>query len=137
MKSQYYTIKEVSSFLGIPSSTLRYYEDEQLLTNVKRDEHGKRLYTKEQIGRLQTICCFKNAGMPISSLKEFFSYREDNALDIRKIQELLQKHQKHLTFKIVELNKGLIHIEKKIRFYAAIHEALEQGQPRPSWDEYK
>lgn len=39
-----YTIKEVSEMFHLPSSTLRYYEDLGILTNVERSKSGQRVY---------------------------------------------------------------------------------------------
>ena len=39
-----YTIKEVSEMFHLPSSTLRYYEDLGILTNVRRSKSGQRVY---------------------------------------------------------------------------------------------
>ena len=39
-----YTIKEVSEMFHLPSSTLRYYEDLGILTNVGRSKSGQRVY---------------------------------------------------------------------------------------------
>ena len=46
-------------------STLRYYEDAGLLTNVGRTPAGQRIYLQCHINRMRTICCFKHAGMSI------------------------------------------------------------------------
>ena len=53
-----YTIKEVSEMFHLPSSTLRYYEDLGILTNVGRSKSGQRVYIRGHINRLKTICCF-------------------------------------------------------------------------------
>jgi len=34
-----YSIKEVSKLLGLPSSTLRYYEELGILSNVQKNWH--------------------------------------------------------------------------------------------------
>ena len=39
---KFYTIQEVSSMTGIPSSTLRYYDKEGLLPFVERSRGGMR-----------------------------------------------------------------------------------------------
>lgn len=41
-----YTIKEVSEMFHLPSSTLRYYEDLGILTNVGRSKSGQRVYIR-------------------------------------------------------------------------------------------
>ena len=52
-------IGEVSKELGIPSATLRYYEQIGLLEDIKK-EHGIREYQEEDIERLNFIICMNN-----------------------------------------------------------------------------
>ena len=40
-----YTIRELSEMFGLPASTIRYYEDEGILTNVGRTPSGQRIFT--------------------------------------------------------------------------------------------
>ena len=67
-----YTIRQVATQFHMQPSTLRYYEDQGLLTNVERTETGQRIYEDCHIDRLRAICCFKNAGMTIDDLKKFW-----------------------------------------------------------------
>lgn len=39
-----YTIREISDMFQLPSSTLRYYEDMGILTNIGRTASGNRIY---------------------------------------------------------------------------------------------
>lgn len=48
-----YTIRQVATQFHMQPSTLRYYEDQGLLTNVERTETGQRAYTKTAIS---TVC---------------------------------------------------------------------------------
>ena len=72
-----YTIRELSKMFDLPASTIRYYEDEGILTNVGRTSSGQRVFTDGHVNRLRTICCFKNTGMTIAELKQFFAYEAD------------------------------------------------------------
>ena len=40
-----YTIRELSKMFDLPASTIRYYEDEGILTNVGRTSSGQRVFT--------------------------------------------------------------------------------------------
>ena len=84
-----YTIREISEMFQLPSSTLRYYEDMGILTNIARTDSGQRIYEDCHVNRLRTICCFKNAGMSIAQLKEFFSYESSESEHIDDILLLL------------------------------------------------
>ena len=85
-----YTIREVSERFSLPASTLRYYEEVGLLTEVMRD--GKhRMYQDCHLNRLSALCCFKETGMSIAQLQTFFSYEKD-ANKNQEMVELLAEH---------------------------------------------
>ena len=65
-----YLIREISEMSGLPVSTIRYYEDKGILTNVARNVSGQRVFTEGHVNRLRTICCFKNTGMTIAELRQ-------------------------------------------------------------------
>ena len=46
-----YTIRQVATQFHMQPSTLRYYEDQGLLTNVERTETGQRIYED-----ISTVC---------------------------------------------------------------------------------
>ena len=88
-----YTIREMARKFGMQPSTLRYYEDQGLLTDVGRDDAGRRVYGDEHIGRLEAIACFKHAGMSIDELKRFFAYEGDERTHISDMVELLENRR--------------------------------------------
>ena len=47
-----YTIREISEMFELTSSTLRYYESEELLPEVPKSSSGQRIYNDEHIERL-------------------------------------------------------------------------------------
>ena len=50
-----YTIREISEMFQLPTSTLRYYEDMEILTNIKRNNSGQRIYEDCHVNRLATL----------------------------------------------------------------------------------
>jgi len=132
-----YTIREISEMFQLPTSTLRYYEDMGILTSVKRNASGQRIYEDCHISRLRTICCFKNAGMSISQLKEFFSYESSEAEHIEDIMHLLNTHKASVTEQIKCLQESYAHLLRKLHYYGDIKKSLESNQPLPQWKDYK
>ena len=61
-----YTVGEMAQKLGVPASTLRYYDKEGLLPFVKRSSGGIRMFQESDFEWLQVIRCMKKAGMPIN-----------------------------------------------------------------------
>ena len=89
-----YSIREISKMFDLPVSTLRYYEDEGILTKVGRTKGNQRVYYEMHINRLATICCFKRAGMTIGDLQKFFQYEETEDESIDDIVKLLEERKK-------------------------------------------
>ena len=132
-----YTIREVSEMFNIPVSTLRYYEDEGLLTNVSRSSTNQRIYYEMHINRLRSICCFKRTGMSISQLRDFFNFESDEDNSIDDMIALLDCQKKSVEDKLKELHADYDHVQKKIRFYTDIKKAIENNLPKPNWLDYK
>ena len=47
-----YTIKEISELFQLPASTIRYYEEEGVLTNIARTASGRRIFTEGHVNHL-------------------------------------------------------------------------------------
>lgn len=132
-----YTIKEISELFQLPASTIRYYEEEGILTNIARTPSGRRIFTEGHVNRLRTICCFKNTGMTIAELKRFFSYESDETAHLEDILSLLHQHKDAVAEQITRLRGNYAHVLRKIHYYEDIQESLTKAQPLPKWQDYK
>lgn len=65
-----YTIKHMCLEGSLSRSTLLYYDRIGLLKPSNRTESNYRLYTEEDRARLQKICTFREAGIPLEQMKE-------------------------------------------------------------------
>ena len=131
---QTYTIRDLSLKYGLPTSTLRYYEEIGLLNNVCRTKQGARIYTQKHISKLDGILCFKRAGLPIAKILEFYQYEADITAHTDDIISMLTSHKEDIQKQISELNNVLEHIQEKILYYTKVKEALETGAEIPTWD---
>ncbi len=130
-----YTIQELSARFGLPSSTLRYYEQVGLLVDVIHTPENKRLYTQQHVDRLNAIDCFKRTELPIQKMLEFFEYEHDLRGNADAILKLVVDHEHELVKKIDSMQNALIHIQDKVKFYTAIKAATDAGEKLPAWDE--
>ena len=122
------TIAEVSKKVNLSADTLRYYERIGLIPEVNRTESGIRNYTEKDLGHLEFIICFRNAGVSIETLIEYMRlYKQgDSTLEARKQllisqREIMQKRLEEiqetferLNFKIDNYEKLLIEREKEL-----------------------
>ena len=96
MEQQTYTIREMSERFGLPASTLRYYEEIGLLTDVIHTESKKRIYTQQHIDCMTAILCFKRTGLPIAGIQEFFRLENDIPGNIDQMVAILEEHEQNI-----------------------------------------
>ncbi len=112
-----YTIGEVSEMLNIPVSTLRYYDSQKLLLDLKRDDAGNRIFDETNINALKLINCLKTSGISIKDIKKFMllAKQGDKTISERKNFFLIQKQ--NIKDKINELEKAMNMVEYKYWYY--------------------
>ena len=84
-----YQVKDVSRIARVSIRTLHYYDEIGLLTPTGRTESGYRLYTDEDLLRLQQILIGRELGLPLEEIRRSL---DDPAFD-RKQALLAQKEQ--------------------------------------------
>jgi DNA-binding transcriptional MerR regulator len=62
------TIHEVAALAGVPTSTLRYYDEIGLLKPRVRSNGGYRLYGSEEVLRLREIVIWRELGFPLAEI---------------------------------------------------------------------
>lgn len=135
-KQDTYSIRQIADMFNVPSSTLRYYEEIGLLENVQRTESSQRIYTQEHIIRLRAINCFKETGLSIAKMQDFFKYDKNLLENIDNIISLLQNHNLELGEKIERLKMNQLHLDHKVWFYSEIKKAIDSNSPWPKWEDY-
>jgi DNA-binding transcriptional MerR regulator len=131
-----YTIADISKKLNIPSSTLRYYEDLGLITDVKRSSSGHRVYEKKHIERLEAIECFKKAKMTMSEIQDFFKYEENCNDSIDDMMALLTNRKGKLLEEFSSLYEAYAHILKKLDYYGQVEKSIKASSQLPTWNDY-
>ncbi|MBB2924350.1 MerR family transcriptional regulator [Cellulomonas cellasea] len=65
-----YRIAEAARIVGVPATTLRYYEDIGLIDQPVRGANGYRAYDEADLARLRFITATKNLGIPLTDVAE-------------------------------------------------------------------
>ncbi len=89
-----YTIKQMCKEGNLSRSTLLYYDSIGLLKPTHRSESKYRLYTDEDRRRLQKICTFREAGIPLEQMKELLD--ADVSREAEVLTEKLQALNKEI-----------------------------------------
>ena len=130
-----YSITDLSKKFDLPASTIRYYEKIGLLENVEHANSYRRVYNDSHIDRLNAIECFKKALLPLDEIKRFFTYEKNMKANSEMILEMMKKQEVKTIESMEALQAGLDHLQKKIRFYTLVNEAVKNNTPMPSWND--
>ena len=114
-----YSVKEVCEKYGITRKTLFYYDREGLLKpGVRKGLQNFKYYSAKDLDKLEKIIEFRNAGVPIATLKTILGNMEDH----RKIIGLLEETKFSLIIHCKEVKKELINIDVLINRYKHINQ---------------
>ena len=108
-------IGEFSKLVGLPISTLRYYENQGFL-HIER-QNGIRNYHAEDVGFVQFIKRLKDMGMPLANIKRYADLRYAGAHTVRERMKLLQDHYRFIDAEIKRLKGYKNNLEDKLKLY--------------------
>ncbi len=96
-------IGEVAKLIGVSTKTIRYYHEIGLLAEPKRTEGGYRLYTAQDLLRLQRIRRLRSLGLHLDRIKEILG--ESDVEQEVMLRNALQSLVEELTAQIIELEE--------------------------------
>lgn len=109
-----YSINEVCKMLDINASTIRYYESEKLIPELKR-VNGIRVFDDKDVVLLKVVRCLKKTKMSISEIKEFMVLYSEGPSTIEKRKEIFAKHRENILTQIKELEDTLDLLDLKMK----------------------
>ena len=98
-----YTTGELAKLCGVSVRTVQYYDGRGILVPSELSEGGRRLYTDEDVKRMNVICFLRDIGISINSISDLFA--EENPKGIISI--LLEQQESLLQEEISESQKKL------------------------------
>ncbi len=130
-----YTVGEMAKQLGVPASTLRYYDKEGLLPFVERSSGGIRMFQPSDFEWLQVINCMKKAGMSIQDIRQYIelALQGDSTIDQRLAMFMQQREA--LKARLAELRHTLLTVEYKCWYYETAKAAGSTDVPQQLPDE--
>lgn len=96
-----YTVGEMAQKLGVPASTLRYYDKEGLLPFVERSSGGIRMFRENDFEWLQVIRCMKKAGMSIKDIRQYIELSMQRA-ELRSLMYEKRSYSVFQSCKVVD-----------------------------------
>ena len=96
-------IGEVSRRTGVPSKTIRYYEEIELVPAPARGDNGYRQYTDRNINVLDFVSRSRSLGFTVEECRNLLALYEDRGRASADVRAIAKSHIAHIDAKLKEL----------------------------------
>lgn len=112
-----YTMMQVCRELDMTYQTLKFYCNEGLVPNVKRDANNRRVFDESDVKWIKDLTCLKKCGLSIQEMKDYLELCLAGESTIVPRKEMPAKKQERLRQTIKELEDSIAYIDRKQNFY--------------------
>ena len=112
-----YTMLQTCKETGMTYQALKFYCNEGLVPNVKRDKNNRRVFDERDIQWIGSLTCLKKCGMSIQEMKAYLALCLQGESTIPQRKEMLAQKQAALRETMRELEESIAYIDWKQSFY--------------------
>lgn len=115
-----YTMLQACKETGMTYQGLKFYCNEGLVPNVKRDKINRRIFDEHDIAWIKSLRKLRKCGMSISDMKEYMNLCLEGEKTIPQRQVILARTRERLQSQIDELKEAIRYIDGKQGFYDGV-----------------
>ena len=108
-----YSMKEVCRKTGMTYEALKFYCNQGLVPNVKRDDHNYRVFDDRDVAWIESLGCLKRCGMSIQEMQDYVALCLQGEASIPARKVLLEQLLEHIR----DLEDAVRYIDWKQGFY--------------------
>ena len=112
-----YTMMQACREADMTYQTLKFYCNEGLVPNVKRDVNNRRVFDERDVKWIKDLSSLKRCGMSIQEMREYLQLCLEGEGTIPERKRVLEKKQAALREQIRELQDSIDYIDDKQQFY--------------------
>lgn len=112
-----YAMKEACEKTGLTYETLKYYCNQGLVPNVKRDEKNRRIFDERDIAWINSLNCLRNCNMSIQEMREYIQLCLEGESSIPERKRILAKKRQSLEEEMKRIQDSIDYIDWKQGFY--------------------
>lgn len=112
-----YSMKETCDKTGLTYDSLKFYCNQGLVPNVKRNKSNYRMFEDNDINWIRSLSCLKCCGMTIVEMKKYLDLclKGEESIPERKI--ILDTKLRELENKMKEIQEAINFVHWKQNFY--------------------
>lgn len=130
-----YQTSELARLAGVSQRTIRYYEQQGLLTAQRDPQNNYRWFDQQQVDRLQQILFYRELAFPIATIKQIMLAPDfDLATSLRQQEQKLRQQRARLDQLLVLLQQtqqaqeGKITMSDQAKFAAFKQQQVAQNE---------
>ena len=112
-----YTMKQACEKTGLTYETLKFYCNQGLVPNVKRDSINRRVFDDRDIAWINSLSCLKNCNMGISEMQEYLALCLQGEGTIPERKVILDAKRAALEVERKRIEDAIAYIDWKQNFY--------------------
>ncbi|MBQ3457663.1 MAG: MerR family transcriptional regulator [Synergistaceae bacterium] len=121
-----YTMMQTCEKTGMTYQGLKFYCNEGLIPNVKRDKNNRRIFDERDIAWIQSLICLKKCGLSIQEMKEYLDLCLQGPSTIPQRKIILIEKREQLQKNIADLIASVEYIDWKQNFYDEVLEGKRE-----------
>lgn len=110
-------MKQVCQEADLTYEALKFYCNQGLVPNVKRDANNRRVFDERDVAWVKSLTCLKRCGMSIQEMKEYLGMCLQGPASIPERKEKLAVKRVALEKKLAEIQASIDYIDWKQGFY--------------------
>ena len=110
-------MKETCQKTGLAYETLKFYCNQGLIPNVKRDSRNHRIFDDGDVAWINSLTCLKHCDMGIAEMKEYLALCQLGARTIPQRKIVLADKRRSLEEEQRRIARAIAYIDRKQDFY--------------------
>lgn len=112
-----YSMKQVCAEANLTYEALKFYCNQGLVPDVKRDANNRRVFDENDIAWVKSLTCLKSCNMSIQEMKAYLDMCLQGPASIPERKEMLAAKRVELEEKLAEIQASIDYIDWKQGFY--------------------
>lgn len=112
-----YSMKQTCQKVGMTYEALKFYCNQGLVPNVKRDKNNYRVFDERDIEWIKGLICLKHCGMSLEDMKRYLALCLRGKSTIPERKEILKQQRDFLVKQIEHLQEAIAYIDRKQNYY--------------------
>ena len=112
-----YSMKEACQRTGLNYETLKFYCNQGLVPNVKRDGGNRRVFDERDLAWLEGLGCLRRCGLSIKEMQHYVQLCLQGEASIPERKAILAERRKALEEEMARLQSAMEYLDGKQTFY--------------------